>query len=73
MGLDTKTLAELERIAQELRSKILTSPQHSRLERVELEDVEAWIRLRQKEARPKFQEDVSSENRRQRRMGREAL
>jgi hypothetical protein len=52
MGLETKTLAELEKLASNLRSQIARNPAHSAKEKVELEDVEGWIKLRRKEAKP---------------------
>ena len=50
MALDTKTLTELEQIATNLRQQIRLNPRHSKLEQVELTEVEEWIALRQKEA-----------------------
>jgi hypothetical protein len=52
MALDNKSLAELEELASDLRAQIARNPDHSRIERVELEDVEGWIKLRRREARP---------------------
>ena len=50
MALDTKTLAELEQLAANLRQQIRINPRHSKLEQVELTDVEEWIALRKKES-----------------------
>ena len=52
MGLDSKSLAELEELASDLRRRIARSPNHSGMENVELEDVEGWIKLRRREAKP---------------------
>ena len=52
MGLDDKSLSELEKLASDLRNQIARSPNHSAMETVELEDVEGWIKLRRKEAKP---------------------
>ncbi len=52
MSLETKSLAELEQLASNLRKQIARNPGHSTLEKVELEDVEGWIKLRRKEAKP---------------------
>jgi hypothetical protein len=52
MGLETKTLAELEELASTLRSQIARNPDHTSIEKVELEDVEGWIKSRRKEAKP---------------------
>lgn len=52
MGLDTKTLEELEQLAANLRQQILLHPEHSRLDSAELKDVEEWIALRQEEKKP---------------------
>ena len=49
MALDTKTLKELEQIATNLRQQIRLHPRHSKLEEVELREVEEWIALRRKE------------------------
>ncbi len=49
MALDTKTLEELEQIANNLRQQIRLHPNHSRLEEVELREVEEWIALRRKD------------------------
>ncbi|MBV9087274.1 MAG: hypothetical protein JO187_01280 [Acidobacteria bacterium] len=50
MALDTKTLTELEQLATNLRQQIRLNPRHSKLEQVELKEVEEWIVVRQKEA-----------------------
>jgi hypothetical protein len=50
MALDTKTLVELEQLAANLRQQVRINPRHSKLEQVELREVEEWIALRQKEA-----------------------
>lgn len=49
MGLDTKSLEELELLAKNLRQQITLHPSHSNLERVELREVEEWIALRRKD------------------------
>ena len=49
MSLDTKTLVELEQLAANLRQQIRINPHHSKLELVELREVEEWIVLRQKD------------------------
>lgn len=49
MGLDTKTLEELDLLAANLRQQIVLHPEHSRLDRAELKDVEEWIALRRQE------------------------
>jgi len=46
MSLQNKGLAELEELASNLRMQIARNPNHSTMEKVELEDVEGWIRLR---------------------------
>lgn len=51
MSLDTKTLVELEQLATNLRQQIRINPTHSKLELVELREVEEWIVLRQKEVK----------------------
>jgi hypothetical protein len=45
-------LAELEQVASDLRKRIAGNPDHSTMEKVELEDVEGWIKLRRREAKP---------------------
>jgi hypothetical protein len=52
MGLENKSLAELEELASDLRMQVASNPNHSTIEKVELEDVERWIKLRRKEAKP---------------------
>ncbi len=49
MGLDTKSLEELEQLAANLRKQIALHPDHSRLDSAELKDVEEWIALRREE------------------------
>jgi hypothetical protein len=49
MGLDTKSLEELEQLAANLRRQIALHPEHSRLGTAELKDVEEWIALRRQE------------------------
>ena len=49
MGLDTKSLEELEQLAANLRRQIVLYPEDSRLESAELKDVEEWIALRRQE------------------------
>ena len=39
-GLDEKSLTELEAMSADFREQIARDPQHSRVERVQLEDVE---------------------------------
>jgi hypothetical protein len=46
MALDTKSLEELEQLAHNLRQQIRLHPQNSKLEEVELREVEEWIALR---------------------------
>ncbi len=50
---DTKTIAELEQIATNLRAQIALHP-HYRSEPLELKECERWIELRRREANPKF-------------------
>jgi len=50
MSLETKSLAELEELASNLREQIARNPNHTAMEIVELEDVQGWLRLRGKEA-----------------------
>jgi hypothetical protein len=50
MSLETKSLAELEELASNLRSQIERNPDHTAMEKVELDDVQGWLRLRRKEA-----------------------
>jgi hypothetical protein len=57
MSLENKSLAELEELAANLRSQIARNPAHSTLEKVELEDVEGWIKSRRKEAEPGLRSD----------------
>jgi len=49
MGLDTKTLEELEQLAANLRQQIVLHPEHSQADSTELKDVEEWIVLRRQE------------------------
>jgi len=46
MGLDTKSLEELEQLAANLRQQIVLHPEHSELDRAALNDVEEWLALR---------------------------
>ena len=46
MGLETKSLEELEQLAANLRQQIVLHPEHSRLDSAALKDVEEWIVLR---------------------------
>jgi hypothetical protein len=46
-ALDKMSLTELEDLAAKLRHAIARNAEHSRLERVELEDVKQWIAIRQ--------------------------
>jgi len=57
MSLENKSLAELEKLASDLRTQIARNPNHSTMEKVELEDVEGWIKLRRKEAKPSSRSD----------------
>ena len=50
-------MAELEKLASDLRTQIARNPNHSTMEKVELEDVEGWIKLRRKEAKPSSRSD----------------
>ena len=52
MGLENKSLFELEQLASDLRKQIAGNPDRSTMEKVELEDVEGWIKLRRREAKP---------------------
>jgi hypothetical protein len=45
--LGKMSLAELEDLAAKLRHAIARNPEHSRMEKVELEDVKQWIAIRQ--------------------------
>ena len=49
MALDQKTLAQLRELKIKLEEQIRGNPRHSRMEQVELDDVNHWIRLRLKE------------------------
>lgn len=49
MALDTKTLEELDLLANNLCQQIRLHPRQSKLEEVELREVEEWIVLRRKE------------------------
>jgi len=51
MGLDTKSLEELEQLAANLRQQIVLHPEHSQLDSAELKDVKYWIALRQQQAK----------------------
>ena len=57
MSLENKSLPELEQLASNLRLQILRNPDHSTMEKVELEDVDGWIKLRRKEAKPGLRSD----------------
>ena len=57
MSLENKSLAELEELASNLRLQILRNPDHSTMEKVELQDVDGWIKLRRKEAKPGSRSD----------------
>jgi hypothetical protein len=56
MSLENKTLDELEQLAAKLRQQIARNPGHSKIERVELEDVEQWIAARRQERTPERSE-----------------
>ncbi len=49
MALDTKSLEELEQLAHNLHQQIRLHPHESKLEEVELREVEEWIALRRKD------------------------
>jgi hypothetical protein len=51
MALSELSLKELQELKAKLERLIARNPNHSRLEQVELEDVEGWIALRLKENR----------------------
>ena len=57
MSLETKNLAELEELASNLRLQMARNPDHSTMEKVELEDVQEWITLRRKEGKPGSRSD----------------
>jgi len=61
VSLENKTLTELEQLAVKLRQQIAHNPEHSKIERVELEDVEQWIHLRRKEATSERPDDPTFE------------
>jgi hypothetical protein len=48
MAYETKTIAELEELATNLRLEIALHPDYE-LERVELKECESWIELRRRE------------------------
>ncbi len=48
--VENKSLAQLEQLASDLHKQIAGNSDHSTLEKVELEDVEGWIKLRRREA-----------------------
>jgi hypothetical protein len=48
--LEDMNVAELEEVAAKLRHMIERSLRDTRMEQIELEDVNEWIALRQKEA-----------------------
>jgi hypothetical protein len=48
MAYDTKTVAELEELATNLRLEVALHPDYE-LERVELKECERWIELRRRE------------------------
>ena len=50
MSLENKSLAELEELASNLRSQIALNPNHTAMEKVELEDVQGWLKLRKRKA-----------------------
>ena len=52
MGLDTKTVAELQELAANLREYIRRNPNHSPFYKEELKDTEQWIGERQQNLRP---------------------
>jgi hypothetical protein len=46
MSLETKSLAELEELASNLREQIARNTNHTAMEKVELEDVQGWLKVR---------------------------
>jgi hypothetical protein len=48
--LEEMTISELEVVAAKLRDQIRRNPGHSKMEEVELEDVNGWIVLRRNES-----------------------
>jgi hypothetical protein len=50
MRLEDMSVAELEEVAANLRHMIERSPGDTRMEQIELRDVDTWIALRQKDA-----------------------
>ncbi len=50
MALDQKTLPDLRELKLKLENQVRANPKHSKMERVELDDVNQWIRLRLKES-----------------------
>jgi hypothetical protein len=52
-----KTLQELTELKVTLQKRIQSNPDHSGLERVELEDAQSWIDLRIREREHKRQTD----------------
>jgi hypothetical protein len=49
MGLDTKSLEQLELLAHNLREQIRLDPEHTKLEEEQLWELEQWIELRRQE------------------------
>ncbi len=49
MGLDTKSLEELELLARNLREQFRLDPEHKKLELDALREVEYWVELRRQE------------------------
>jgi hypothetical protein len=49
MALENKSLEELTALKVQLLKRISSNPDHSGIERVELEDVQGWVDLRVKE------------------------
>jgi hypothetical protein len=52
MGLDTKTVAELQEIAVNLREQIRRDSNHSSFYKAELKDAEQWISERRGKSQP---------------------
>jgi hypothetical protein len=52
MGLETKTVPELEEIATNLREYMRRNPDHSSFYKAELKDAEQWIGERQRKYPP---------------------
>jgi hypothetical protein len=53
MGLETKSVVELQEIAANLRAQIRRDSNHSSFYKAELKDAEQWIGERQRKSPPK--------------------